>query len=168
MKNNSIQITVQADYEAKYYYSFTSKKKAIEHIAETVIADINQIFTDAGAKLLDEQQVRTLIAAQYFGGTKIPVVQLNTPAPRRHGLQRTNRQDIMVERYIYKNCEIEIYQNARSIDTDRPIYFAIPLVPYGKTGKKFTRHGLDDSESVEEAKRSAEVHVDQWEAKQAL
>jgi hypothetical protein len=131
------------------------------------ISSLNRVLAATGAKPLDDQQVTALVAAQYFGGTTIPVVQLNTPAPRRHGLQRTNRQDIMVERYIYKDCEIEIYQNARSIDTDRLTYFAIPALPYGKTGKKFTRRGLDDSESVEEAKRSAEIHVDQWEAKQA-
>jgi hypothetical protein len=97
------------------------------------------------------------------------LVQLNTPpALHSHGYPRTNWREIMIEHYIYKGCEIEIYQNTRSNEIDRPTYFAIPALPYGKTGKKFTRRALGDSESLEETKRFAEAHVDQWETRQAI
>jgi len=66
--------------------------------------------------------------------------------------------DALIESYEYRDFEIEIYQNADTVATDVPTFFAV--VTNLQTKSRYGSVLGDDFENIENAKEAAQAHVD--------
>jgi hypothetical protein len=65
-------------------------------------------------------------------------------------------RDVKIEEYEYRGFVITIHQNADSVGTAVPTYFAVVAKPNSKNGTVM----WDDSQFIEVAKNDAEIYVD--------
>ena len=68
------------------------------------------------------------------------------------------RGDLLIEQYKDRGFDVEIYQNANTVGTDVPTYFALVTNPKTKTPTSSVAGG--DHNTVEEAKIAARTNVD--------
>lgn len=64
--------------------------------------------------------------------------------------------DVEIEEYEYRGFVITIHQNADTVGTAVPTYFAVVAKPNSKSGTVM----WDDSQFIEVAKNDAEIYVD--------
>ena len=64
--------------------------------------------------------------------------------------------DVEIEEYEYRGFVITICQNADTVGTAVPTYFAVVAKPNSKSGRVM----CDDSQFIEVAKNDAEIYVD--------